>query len=622
MENRFRELLKSKTVIFDGGMGTTLFDHGVFINRCFDQLNLTDPKLVLRIHKDFVAAGAMVIETNTFGANRFKLASFDLSDKVREINMAGVALAREAAGDTVLVAGAVGPLGVKIAPLLEPDSDFTVTDAFREQVEALVEAGVDVIILETFADLEEITHAIDTIKKVSETRQTDIPIICSFTVNQEGNTVYGAKAEDIAVHLERHGADVVGLNCSVGPKPMLDTLERIRRVTHIPLSVMPNAGLPTQVEGRTIYVCSPDYMANYARRFVSVGAQVVGGCCGATPAHIQAISASIRQMSGEARSMIISAEAITEVEAAKPEIPLASRSRLGAKLAGGEFVATVELTPPQGWDLKKIMVSSQAVMDAGFDAINIPDGPRASARMGPLAMAVVIERDVGMETLMHYACRDRNLVGMQADLLGAYALGLKNILVVTGDPPIMGDYPHATAVFDVDAIGLTKMIRQLNTGLDLSGRSIGQPTGFVPLVGLNPTAVNQEKELKRLKLKVAAGALGVITQPVFDADQLLSFLDRADPDARVPVLAGIWPLQSLRNAEFLANEMPGVSVPDAVLSRMAQAHKAGTERAEGLQIAIELMQKVLPRVQGIQVAAPFGRIKSAVAVLEAAKTMI
>ncbi|MBN2341595.1 MAG: bifunctional homocysteine S-methyltransferase/methylenetetrahydrofolate reductase [Deltaproteobacteria bacterium] len=619
MENRFRSLLKKQTVIFDGGMGTTLFDHGVFINRCFDQLNVTDPKLILRIHKDFVAAGAMVIETNTFGANRYKLASFDLADKVREINAAGVKLALEAAGDTVLVAGAVGPLGVKLEPLLEADSEFSVKDAFYEQIDALVEAGVHLIILETFSDLEEIRYAIDALKEVRNTRNIDIPVICSFTVNQEGNTKYGAKAEDVAIQLERYGADVVGINCSVGPKPMLDALERIRRVTHIPLSVMPNAGLPTQVEGRTIYVCSPDYMANYARRFVQVGAQVVGGCCGTTPHHIQSISSSIRQMSGEARSLSVIIESIEEIEPAKPEIPLENRSRLGAKLAAGEFVATVELTPPQGWDLKRILVSSQTVMDAGFDAINIPDGPRASARMGPLAMAVVIERDVGIETVMHYACRDRNLVGMQADLLGAYALGLKNILVITGDPPIMGDYPNATAVFDVDAIGLTKMIRRLNTGLDLSGRSIGAPTGYVPMVGLNPTAVNQEKELKRLKLKVEAGALCAITQPVFDAEQLLRFLDKVDPAANVPVLAGIWPLQSLRNAEFLANEMPGVSVPEAVLAKMTKAHKDGVERAVGLEIAIELMEKVLPRVQGIQVSAPFGRIKSAVAVLEAAR---
>ena len=622
MKNRFRELLEKDTVIFDGGMGTTLFDHGVFINRCFDQLNITDPRLVVRIHKDFVTAGAMVIETNTFGANRFKLASFDLSTRVRDINIAGVQLAREAAGDHVLVAGAVGPLGVKLEPLLEPDSDFTVSDAFYEQIDALVEAGVDVIILETFADLDEIKHAIEAMKAVCTCRQVDVPLICSFTVNQEGNTIYGAKAEDLAIQLERLGADVIGLNCSVGPKPMLDALERIRRVTSIPLSVMPNAGLPTQVEGRTIYVCSPDYMANYARRFVSVGARVVGGCCGATPAHIQAISSSIRQMSGEARSLVVATGGVIEVDEAKPEIPLGERSRLGARLAAGEFVATVELTPPQGWDLKRILVSSQTVMETGFDAINIPDGPRASARMGPLAMAVVIERDVGIETVMHYACRDRNLVGMQADLLGAYALGLKNILVVTGDPPIMGDYPNATAVFDVDAIGLTKMIKQLNSGLDLSGRSIGQPTGYVPMVGLNPTAVNQEKELKRLRLKVTAGAEAIITQPVFDAEQLLRFLERIDKDTRVPVLAGIWPLQSLRNAEFLANEMPGVSVPDEVLARMAKAHREGNEREEGLAIAIDLMEKILPSVQGIQVAAPFGRIKSAVAVLDAARKML
>jgi len=621
MSNRFRQLLdKGVPIVFDGGVGTTLFELGVFIHRCFDQLNLTEPELVAKVHGQFVDAGAMVIETNTFGANRYKLSSFHLGDKVAEINRRGAEIAAAAAGDRCLVAGSVGPLGVKIEPW-GPTSFEEAREAFGEQIAGLVAGGVDAIILETFTDAREILQALTAVLELRDRTGEDLPVIASMTVNQHGHTLYGAVPRAFGKKLDQGGADVVGVNCSVGPKPMLETLEVLTEVTDKPLSVMPNAGLPTEVEGRTIYVCSPDYMANYARRFVQMGARIVGGCCGATPEHTRAMATSLRQMSGEARSLAAVKVARPSDEPAEPvqPIPLAERSRLASRIAAGKFVATVELSPPQGWNLSRILKNARSVHYAGFDAINIPDGPRAAARMGPLAMASVIQREVGVETLMHYACRDRNLVGMQSDLLGAYALGLRNILVITGDPPILGDYPQATAVFDVDAIGLTNMITRLNGGLDLAGRSIGKPTGFLVLVGLNPTAINRDKELARFRWKVDAGAHAAITQPVFDPAQLLSFLDRFDDQLRIPILAGIWPLQSLRNAEFLANEVPGVSVPPSVLERMATAHEQGREREEGEAIAIEVLLAVRDRVQGIQVAAPFGRIQSAIRVLEVAR---
>jgi len=619
MANRFREALDSgRVIVFDGGTGTMLFDRGVFINRCFDQLNLTDPDMVRNVHREFVAAGAMALETNTFGANRFKLASFDLGGRVAEVNTRGAQLAREAAGEGVLVVGSIGPLGLRIEPW-GPTSLDEARAAFREQIEGLVAGGIDAVILETFTDLDEIRQAIAAVLEWRAANRADLPVIASMTVDQTGQSLYGADPETFGPALAEAGADAVGVNCSVGPKPMLETVERLRAVTQLPLSVMPNAGLPTEVEGRTIYLCSPDYMANYARRFAQIGARVIGGCCGTTPEHIRAIATAIRQMSAEVRSFEVRAAAR---DSTPPKdvvtIPFEQRSRLAHMISMGSFVATVELAPPQGWDLGRILKSAQAVHYAGFDAVNIPDGPRASARMGPLAMASVIEREVGIETVMHYACRDRNLLGMQSDLIGAYALGLRNLLVITGDPPILGDYPQATAVFDVDAIGLTNMITRLNNGLDLSGRPIGDPTGFFVAVGLNPTALSREKELARFKWKVEAGAHAAITQPVFDADQLLRFLDALGPAERIPILAGIWPMQSLRNAEFLANEVPGVSVPAAVLERMAEAQARGDEREEGERIAIEILGRVRDRIQGIQVAAPFGRIRSAIAVLEAA----
>ena len=623
MRQIFRQLLSSNGIIvFDGAMGTMLFEHGMFINRCFDEVNLHNPTLVKEIHKEYIDAGAMVIETNTFGAGKFKLQAFDLADKVTEINKKGAEIAREVAGDGVAVAGSVGPLGVRIEPW-GPITLTEVFEAFVAQITALVDGGVDLVSLETFTDLSEIQQALAAVRHVRERQNIDLPVIASMTVDNAGNSLFGTEPEYFGPKLESWGADVVGLNCSVGPKATLDAIERLAKATSVPLFAMPNAGLPTMVEGRMIYLTSPDYIAGYSRRFADIGVRIVGGCCGTTPAHIRAIASSIRQRSGEQRSLAVERR-VEDAKLSDPPkniIDVAERSRLARKLVAGEFIASIELAPPQGWQLGRIKKSARKAKEAGFDAINIPDGPRASARLGCLAMAAVIERSVEIETIMHYACRDRNLVGMQSDLLGAFALGLHNVLAITGDPPILGDYPHATAVFDVDAIGLASMISRLNSGLDLGGRSIGNPTGFHTFVALNPTAINPEKELERFKLKLEAGADAAITQPVFDAEQLLSFLDRLDDSSSVPILAGIWPMQSLRNAEFLANEVPGVSIPRTLLERMAAAKERDEERQEGERIAIEILKAVYPRIQGIQVAAPFGRIQSAVGVLNAARDM-
>ena len=623
MRKIFREMLDSEgVVVFDGAMGTMLFEHGIFINRCYDEANLTNPALVQDIHKEYVKAGAMVIETNTFGAGRFKLHAFDLANKTEEINRRGAEIAREIAKDNVAVAGSVGPLGARIEPW-GPVSLDEALDAFEEQITALVDGGVDLISLETFTDLAEIRQALAAVKRVKEKRNIDLPVIASMTVDNAGNSLFGTEPEFFGPRLESWGADVIGLNCSVGPKATLDAIERLGSATTSPLSAMPNAGLPTVVEGRMIYLTSPDYLAGYARRFADVGVKVVGGCCGTTPAHIRAIASSIRQRSGEQRSLAAErrVQAMVPSEPPKNIIPVSERSNLANKLEKGEFIASIELAPPQGWQLGRIKKSARKAKEAGFDAINIPDGPRASARLGSLAMAAVIERSVEIETIMHYACRDRNLVGMQSDLLGAYALGLHNVLAITGDPPIMGDYPQATAVFDVDAIGLASMISRLNSGLDLGGRTIGNPTGFYTFVALNPTAINPEKEAERFRMKLEAGADAAITQPVFDADQLLTFLDKLNAPRAVPIIAGIWPMQSLRNAEFLANEVPGVSIPKTLLERMAKAREADREREEGEQIAIEILESVYSRIQGIQVAAPFGRIQSAISVLERAREL-
>ena len=613
----FRETLESDAIlIFDGAVGTRLYDKGVYINRSYDELNLTSPDLVREVHAEYVKAGADVIETNTFGATRNNLLHYGLESKLREINVAAAKLAREAAGDKACVAGAIGPLGLRLEPF-GPTSFDEARAMFREQVEALLEGGVDLFILETFSDLAAIGEAIRAVKEVC-----DLPIVAQMTINSDLKTVFGTSPEHFTEQLDEWGADVIGLNCGMGPTHILSALERMREVTAKPLSAQPNAGLPKDVQGRQMYMGSPEYVATYAKRFVSAGAKYIGGCCGTTPTHIKLIADAIRSISPRSAGYEPRQHAKTTVLELKPEdvsvVPQEDRSKWSRKIARGEFVTSVEVLPPKGCDAEKTLDSIRLLVEAGVDAVNIPDGPRAQTRMSAQATALLVEREVGIEAVLHYCCRDRNLLGMMSDLLGAAALGLHNLLIITGDPPKMGPYPDATAVFDIDAIGLTNMANKLNHGLDIGNNPIGRPTAFSLGVGVNPGAVNIEEEIRRFEWKVEAGAEYAITQPVFDTDQLRSFLERIQ-HVRIPIIAGIWPLVSYRNAEFLSNEVPGVSVTKEILERMRVASEQSKEtaREEGIKIAQESLLAVRDVIQGVQVSAPFGNVKYALQVFEA-----
>ncbi|MEZ0230641.1 MAG: bifunctional homocysteine S-methyltransferase/methylenetetrahydrofolate reductase [Planctomycetota bacterium] len=616
----FLEALARGVVVFDGAMGTRLYEKGIFINKSFDELDLSQPGIVQEVHAEYVRAGADVIETNTFGANRLKLTPHGFGDKVKEINEAGARIAKEVAGGA-LVAGAVGPLGVKIEPW-GPTSVDEARELFKEQIAALVSGGVDIICLETFADVNELGQAIRAAKEVAP----GLPIVAQMTIDDEANSLYGTPPEVFTRRLDEWGADVIGVNCSVGPATMLHALERMMKVTKKPLSAQPNAGQPRLLDGRTIYECSPEYMASYARRFLQTGARVVGGCCGTTPRHLKAMVGAARMLSPRDRSeaqRLIHAEPTSPVENKKPAVepvPYIERSRLAAKLARGEKIVSIELNPPKGTDLKATLKRAKQAKDGGSDAVNIPDGPRATARMSALATAVLIQEEVGIETILHYCCRDRNLLGMQADLMGAYALGVRNLILITGDPPKLGDYPDATPVFDVDAIGLTNMVARLNKGQDLGGNSFGKPTGFNIGVGANPGALDEKREIERFYWKCDAGAEYAVTQPVYDVDALNRFIDQVrGRGLNIPIVAGIWPLVSLRNAEFMKHEVPGVVVPDEVVVRMAKAQEKGPEAAvaEGVAIARDAVSKIKDRIAGLQISAPLGRVEVALQVVEA-----
>ncbi len=593
--------------VTDGAMGTMLYSKGLFLNVCYDELNLSHPDIIRDVHREYVRAGAEVIETNTFGANPVKLAQHGLAGDTEAINAAAVRIARDAAGTRAAVVGAIGPLGIRIEPFGETSLEEA-RQAFARQAAGLLAGGVDGFLLETFSDVEELRTAVDGVRQVS-----NLPIIAQMTVGEDGRTYFGTAPADFGPAIEAMGVDAVGVNCSVGPHGVLEAIEQLAKVVTLPLTAMPNAGLPRDVGGRKMYMASPEYMASYAKRIVEAGAKFVGGCCGTTPEHIKAMVGFVQSASPR------HATSITAVHAAAPgvpSVPLGERSRLGAKLAAGEFVTTVEIVPPKGVDPAPMFAQVRALKAAGVDAVNVPDGPRAQSRMGALLSGLMIEREVGLEAVVHYACRDRNLLGMLSDLLGAAAAGLRNLLIITGDPPKMGPYPDATAVFDIDAIGLTNLVSRLNHGLDPGGNPIGAPTRFVIGVGVNPAAPDIERELSRLAWKVDAGAEYAVTQPVFDLDQLDRFLDRTARH-ELPIVAGIWPLVSLRNAEFLANEVPGISVPEAVLERMRRASAAGREEglAEGVRIAQEMLVAVRGRVQGVQIAAPLGRVPVALEVL-------
>jgi len=611
MAGDFLSRIKQSPVLCDGAMGTLLYAKGIFINRSYDELNLSQPDLIRGIHHDYLQAGAEIIETNTFGANSFRLARHSLADKVQDINRSGARLAREAAKSfDVWVAGSVGPLGTRIEPLGKT-SYQEARDAFREQITALVEGGVDLLILETFGYLEEIHQAMLAAKDVSKS----IPLVAQVTIDEDGNCLDGSDPETFVAKLVEWGADVIGCNCSVGPVAMLDAMERVRALTTLPLSAQPNAGIPRSVDGRNIYLCSPEYMASYARKFVAAGVRLVGGCCGTTPDHIRVMKSALRV--GEARSKTATAKVTGGVPtpSAIAAVPLEQRSALGAKLARGEFATMVEIVPPKGIDVRKEVDGARFVKSVGVDAVNIPDSPRASARMSNQALSLLIQREVGIDAILHYTCRDRNVLCIQSDLLGAAAVGIKNLICITGDPPKMGNYPDATAVFDVDAIGLVNIVRNLNQGLDLGGNPIGTGTAFVIGVGANPGLTDLDEEIRRFEYKVEAGAEYAVTQPVFDLRLLENFLRRIE-HCRIPVLAGIWPLVSVRNAEFMKNELR-VSVPDWILERMARAQTPEAARAEGVAIAREMLIAARQMVQGAQISAPNGRYSSAVDVLEA-----
>src|SRR6266550_616252 len=611
MRDFIQAIADEHVYLFDGAMGTMLYAKGVFINKCYDELNLRNPEIVLEVHRQYVRAGAEILETNTYGANRVKLRSFGIEEELRDINVAAVEIARKAAGDSVYVAGAIGPLGIRIEPY-GPTALDEAREFFREQADALREAGVDLFVLETMSNIAEVEQGILAIRDVCT-----LPIIAQMTIGNDGLTIYGDTPRIIAQRLDRAGADVIGLNCSVGPDVMLDAIEEMTTVTAKKISCQPNAGLPREVAGLQMYMASPDYMAKYAKRLIHKGVKFLGGCCGTTPEHIKTMADAVRPLSPRRSFVIVERDANGNGDNGKEPVPLQQRSHWGSKIANGEFVTTIEITPPKGPNPDKMIESVRSIRAAGVDAVNVPDGPRAQNRMGAIAVAVLLQQRVGIETVLHYCCRDRNLLGMHSDLLGCAALGLHNMLLITGDPPKMGPYPDATAVFDIDAIGLTNMVNLMNHGLDLGGNPFGEPTCFTIGVGVNPGHLDLEYELRRLEWKVKAGAEYAITQPVFDVDVLERFLKRIE-HLRLPIVAGIWPLLSYRNAQFMNNEVPGVSVADEVMERMRIANDKSKEHGlrEGIAIARETLERVRDRVAGVQVSAPLGRVDLALEVFE------
>jgi methionine synthase / methylenetetrahydrofolate reductase(NADPH) len=618
MTSPLEKLFTGGPVLCDGAMGTMLYSCGVFINRCYDELNITQPDMVRSVHEQYLLAGAEVIETNTFGANSFRLEHFGLRDKVRDFNLAGAALARqcvtaihEKQATDAYVAGAVGSLGVRLEPFgtLSP---AVARAAFAEQIAALAEGGVDLLILETMMSLDEAEQAIAAAREVAP----ELPVIALMTMDEEANCLDGSTPEQAAHRLTEAGADAIGCNCSVGPATVLTAIERMRPETTLPLVAMPNAGMPRNIEGRNIYLTSPEYLARFARKAIKAGASWVGGCCGTTPAHIRAMRSEIRAMQAQDQGEVsVGAIGVHELPA-EPEVepkPLAERSEIGRRIAAGEFVHLVEIVPPKGFDCSKELAGAALLASRGVHAINVPDSPRASARMSAQSLCLQIQQKVGIETVLHYTCRDRNILSIQSDLLGAASIGIRNILCLTGDPPKMGNYPDATAVFDVDAIGLVRIVRGLNHGLDIGKNSIGGSTGFTISVAANPGVPDIDHEVRRFAAKVEAGAEFCITQPVFDQRLLEEFLRRIE-GFRIPVIAGIWPLTSLRNAEFMKNDLR-VSMPDSILARMAEAPDKKAALAIGLAIAQEMLAEVRDQVQGVQVSAPFGNFGAAAEVL-------
>lgn len=604
------ERMMQSPLVFDGAMGTMIYAKGVFLNACYDELCLSQEKLILGIHREYVEAGADVLETNSFGANRIKLKAFGLAEKIGSINRAAVQLARHAAGDRLYVAGSVGPC-LRPGQILTAENEKELFSAFQEQIRALCAEGVDLLMLETFHDLRELQLA------ARAASDQDPPVFASFTVNEKGETAHGTSVEQMVCALNQDpNVQGIGINCGVGLSASYDALERAMPLTKKPFSILPNAGLPRQIEGRTLYLSSPEYFTEYCKRYIEMGARAVGGCCGTTPEHIRMAAKAMKSLSGVKRHIEIISYAPDMEADTVVEIPPQKRSRFSSRLLAGHKVTSVELLPPKSSDISRLLEKARECHLAGVDAINIPDGPRASSRISPMIAALAIRDRIGIEPILHYCCRDRNLIGMQSDLLGGFAAGLVNFLIITGDPPKMGDYPDATGVFDVDSIGLTRVAANLNRGRDIGGAPIVPPTGIFIGVGVNPCAVDKKREIERYYSKIEAGAQFAITQPIFDVDALLRFLDTAESyEKKIPIIAGVWPLTSLKNAEFLKNEVPGVEVTDSIIERMAWCRTKEEGIASGIEIAREICNAIADRVAGYQVSAPFGRADIALQVL-------
>lgn len=610
MKKNYLERVREGIVIFDGAMGTELYSNGIQISTCFEEVCLTDPALVEKIHRSYITAGAHVIETNSFGANPIKLKTYQIEEKTDAINRAAARIAKAAAGDDVYVAGSVGPLGVRIAPMGKV-SRAEAVEAFEAQIRPLVEEGVDLLVFETFRDMEELSLAVEAAVKIS----SEIPIQAQVALGPLNQEEYGGEAINAANLLcadER--IDVIGFNCAVGPEHMLDILLAIRGKVNKPVAVMPNAGLPRKIEDRNLYLASPAYFGNYALRFFEAGAAVIGGCCGTTPEHIKKAAHMTVSFSGGISKGKI--EQIKEETEKKEELPLAQRSLLGKAISKKEWITTVEMTPPMGCDLTKITEKIRQAREKGLVYFNFPDGPRASSRLSVTITALEVMKQTGAEVIPHICCRDKNLIGLQAELLGIHAAGMRNVLVITGDPPKVGNYPDVTGVFDVDAVGLITLAKRLNCGVDLGGNPLPSPTSLVVGAGVNPVAAVPEREIERAFLKQQAGADFFITQPVFDAGYLIEFLGRIK-DTGLPVLAGLWPLVSYRNAMFLNNEVPGVTIPESILRRMEKAEGISKEaaKAEGVMIAREILAEIRPYVSGVQISPPFGNIQAALDVV-------
>jgi len=610
------QVLHERNLLGDGAMGTQLYSKGVFINRCFEQVNIENPDLIRSVHLDYLEAGAEIIETNTFGANISRLQSFALDHQVKSINEAAVKIAQEAIAEfskkndrPIWIAGSIGPLSENTLPFGRLTKEDTMA-AYESQVTALHHAGVDLFILETFTHLPQLEAAVEVVRKISAK-----PIIALVTLRDEGQTSLGESTDQIRESFNRMDADLVGFNCSSGPSIVLDLVTQLKNHVNKSWAVYPNAGIPKNVYGRTMYMATPEYFANFAKKFLAMGVKVVGGCCGTAAQHIRRVHDAI--LAGPRTTPSISKIDLL-LEKIDMEKPLGdSRSRFCQKLADGKFAVSVEIDPPRGTDFSKALAAAKQCADAGVDCINIADGPRASARMNPLSLAVLIQEKINIEVIVHVCCRDRNLLGLQSDLMGAAALRIKNLLCITGDPPKLGDYPEATSVFDVDAIGLSKIVRTLNAGMDIAGHSIGSPLGFFQGVGCNPGSLNFDLEMERLQKKIEAGAEYVMTQPVYELKTFERFLKKYEKfSKRVPLLIGICPLASLRNAQFLHQEVPGMQIPESILQRMASQATPEAQRETGIQIAREALQHFSKHVQGTYIMPPFNKADIALAVLD------